>query len=339
LTTVAATVHGKVGKGGTTEDRARDHATALPPIGKRTLVEAVPTPALGGAWVQRKGETAAPLEVQHPAIQRSQTTIGAGSGPIVTPPAAGIDKTGFIDRRDGANLHTDPVGTADALVRDKPLPPATRVFVSGTHPRGADWWYVTAFLPDAIVRGYVQGFRVNTRLPEPLAELHLVADGETAEGHAKQKFSGAASDGHDLRYYENVLLRVNQDRHPPGVRGSYQDPGLLGGGSNNVQLVAGELIWLVSAPYARSLQSTMPSGSLTGAPSPRPGASSATSRTSSAASPNRASTSARLPASTPRRSATTSPRLLASSPRSSWPRQPRPSSLPPRPASVRSPRS
>ena len=39
---------------------------------------------------------------------------------------------------------------------------------------------------------------------------------------------------------------------------------MLGGGSNNVQLLAGELIWLVSAPYAKSLQSAVPSGSLTG---------------------------------------------------------------------------
>jgi hypothetical protein len=44
LTTVAATVHGKAGKGSTTEDRARDHAAALPAAGKQTLIEAMPTP-------------------------------------------------------------------------------------------------------------------------------------------------------------------------------------------------------------------------------------------------------------------------------------------------------
>jgi hypothetical protein len=393
LNTVAVTVHGKVGKGITTEGSEHDPAAALPVAGKRTLTEALPTEDLGSVRVQRKSEAEAPLEggaaaqiarqgtegaggplphrdriqslfgrhdvsgvtahegpaasqaaqslgarayahgnaiafasppdlhtaaheaahvmqqrkgvqlkggIDQPgdahehhadavadavvagrsaeplldhlvaggqheaAVQRSPGATGAGGGTTVTPPAAGIDMTGFIDRKDGANLHTDPLGSADALVRDQPLPPATRVFVSGTHPRGADWWYVSAFLPGVVVRGYVQGFRVNTRLPEPLAELHLVAGGETAEGLAKKQFSGAVSDGHDLRYYENVLLHVNQDRHPPGVRGTYQDPGLLGGGSNNVQLVAGELIWLVSAPYASSLQSIVPSGSLTG---------------------------------------------------------------------------
>jgi hypothetical protein len=217
------------------------------------------------------GRSAAPLLDQFAgsgppdaAVQRTTAAGDTGGDPAVAPPKAGIDKPGFIDRKDGANLHSDPVQASDRLVRDQPLPPATRVFVSGTHPQGSDWWYITAFLPDAVVRGYVQGVRVNTRLPEPLAELHLVTDGETAEGLAKQQFSGAVSDGHDLRYYENVLLHVNQDRHPPGVRGTYQDPGVLGGGSNNVQLLAGELIWLVSAPYAKSLQSVVPSGSLTG---------------------------------------------------------------------------
>ena len=217
------------------------------------------------------GRSAAPLLDQFAgsgqrdaAVQRAPATAGTGGSAAVTPPQAGIDQPGFIDRKDGANLHTDPVHASDRLVRDQPLPPATRVFVSGTHPQGSDWWYITAFLPDALVRGYVQSVRVNTHLPEPLAELHLVADDETAEGLAKKQFSSAVSDGHDLRYYENVLLYVNQNRHPPGVRGTYQDPGVLGGGSNNVQLLAGELIWLVSAPYAKSLQSVVPSGSLTG---------------------------------------------------------------------------
>jgi len=54
--------------------------------------------------------------------------------------------------------------------RPEPLPPATRVFVSGTHPQASSWWYVTAFLDKRMLRGYVQGVRVNTDLPEPLAE-------------------------------------------------------------------------------------------------------------------------------------------------------------------------
>ncbi len=144
----------------------------------------------------------------------------------------------------------------------QPLPPATRVFVSGQHPQTSGWWYVTAFLPSAIMRGYVQGFRVNIDLPEPTAKLYQIKSGDTAERLAVQEFSAAVRDGHDLRYYENVLLAVNRDR--AGIKGSFQDPGILGGGADNVQLEAGRRIWLVSPAYARSLEGKVPDGSLTG---------------------------------------------------------------------------
>jgi Domain of unknown function (DUF4157) len=201
---------------------------------------------------------------QQAAVQRAPAVTGAGGGPAITSPKGGIDKVGFIDQSDGANIRTGPAEAGGKTVRDQPLPPATRVFVSGTHPDASQWWYVTAYLKGDMVRGYVQGFRVNTDLPEPLAELHEVTPGETAEHFAKLKFGDAVTDGHDLRYYENVLLYVNQQRGRAGVTGSYQDPGVLGGGSNNVQTIAGHRIWLISAAYAKALESVVPSGSLTG---------------------------------------------------------------------------
>lgn len=222
------------------------------------------------------GQSAAPLldqvaghrGSQDVSVQRTPASSGpaptaAGADPKITPPNAGINKPGFIDNSDGANIRTGPRETGGQTLRGEPLPPATRVFVSGTHPSAPDWWYVTATLHDkAMVRGYVQGGRVNVDLPEPLAELRQLVGGETAEGLAKEKFGHAVTDGHDLRYYENVLLHVNQGR--AGIRGTYQDPGILGGGSNNIQLAAGHRIWLVSAEYAKALQSVVPSGSLTG---------------------------------------------------------------------------
>lgn len=57
---------------------------------------------------------------------------------------------------------------------------------------------------------------------------------------------------------------MNQRHGRGGIIGTYQDPGVLGGGSNNVQLLAGHRIWLVSAAYAKALQGVVPSGSLTG---------------------------------------------------------------------------
>jgi hypothetical protein len=144
----------------------------------------------------------------------------------------------------------------------QPLPPATRVFVSGVHPQTAQWWYVTAFLPDALVRGYVQSLRVTTDLPEPTATLHQIQSGDTAERLAVQEFKSSVRDGHDLRYYENVLLKVNQDKGRAGIVGSYQAPGVLGGGSNHIQLIAGHRIWLVSPAYAKAVEGAVPDGSL-----------------------------------------------------------------------------
>ncbi|HET9622247.1 MAG TPA: hypothetical protein VFP84_12830 [Kofleriaceae bacterium] len=111
-------------------------------------------------------------------------------------------------------------------VRDQPLPAATQVFVSGSHPRAPAWWYVTAYLDGAMVRGYVQDFRVTTDLPEPTAKLHHITSGDTAERLATEAHGSAVRDGHDLRYYENVLLYVNQQRGRAGITGSFQDPGV-----------------------------------------------------------------------------------------------------------------
>jgi hypothetical protein len=208
----------------------------------------------------------------HGAVQKHEAdaghhvhVTGASPQPSVDEPVGGDNRPGFIDHGDGANIRNRPaeLGGSKTLI-PTPLPPATLVFVSGRHAQTNDWWYVTAFLPKAIVRGYVQGFRVTTDLPEPTAKLHQVKPGDTAEALAIQEFSSEVRDGHDLRYYENVLLVVNQQRGRAGITGSYQDPGLLGGGANNIQLIAGHRIWLVSPVYARSLEAIVPSGSLTG---------------------------------------------------------------------------
>jgi hypothetical protein len=182
----------------------------------------------------------------------------------IDPPQPGIDRPGFIDNDDGANIRTGPAERGGVTLTATPLPPATRVFVSGRHPEARAWWYVTAFLPGTIVRGYVQDFRVNTDLPEPTARLYQIKAGDTAERLAVQEFSAAIRDGHDLRYYENVLLAVNRAKNRAGVTGTFQDPGVLGGGANNIQLEAGRRIWLVSPAYARAQEGEVPDGSLTG---------------------------------------------------------------------------
>jgi hypothetical protein len=177
-------------------------------------------------------------------------------------PASGINKIGFVDSSDGANVRSAPAESGGQILTDEPLPATTKVFVSGVHPAAGQWWYVTAFLSQGMVRGYVQYFRINTELPEATAKLYQVKQGDSAEKLAVQEFSSAVRAGHDLRYYENVLLYVNQGRD--GIKGTYQSPGLLGGGVNNIQLEAGRRIWLVSPAYARALESVVPRGSMTG---------------------------------------------------------------------------
>lgn len=198
------------------------------------------------------------------APTRGATTSQARLSKVVDPPLPNINKVGFIDHSDGANIRTGPAESGGQEVREQPLPPATQLFVSGRHPHALHWWYVTAHVDQGFLRGYVQDFRVTTNLPEPTAKLYQIRSGDTAERLAMQEFSTAIRDGHDLRFYENVLLFVNKDRGRTGITGTYQDPGLFGGGANNIQLIAGHRIWLVSPAYARALEAVVPSGSLTG---------------------------------------------------------------------------
>ena len=79
------------------------------------------------------GRSAAPLLDQvssagtgGAAVQRKPGDPSAGAGgaaPGVTPPRGGIDKAGFIDTSDGANLRTGPAEMGGKTVIDAPLPP------------------------------------------------------------------------------------------------------------------------------------------------------------------------------------------------------------------------
>lgn len=161
-------MQGKVGRGAQ-GSQEHNHNDLVPThsVGKRTLVERIDprmaapfaaiapgqTPAAAAGVVQRKPDP--------------QDASVRDAAPNITPPSAGIDKAGFIDHSDGSNIRTGPAESGGQKLRDQPLPPATRVFVSGTHPSAPAWWYVTAYLDDGIVRGYLQGDRVNVNLPEP----------------------------------------------------------------------------------------------------------------------------------------------------------------------------
>jgi hypothetical protein len=97
---------------------------------------------------------------------------------------------------------------------------------------------------------------------QPFAKLLQLNGGETPEGLSKANFSEAMPDGHDLRYYENVLLYVNRGRD--GIQGTYQEPNARGRNNDNIKLYAGHRIWIVSPEYAKTLEGVVPSGSFTG---------------------------------------------------------------------------
>jgi hypothetical protein len=99
-------------------------------------------PAIGKQpMIQPASTTSAPLATATPKTTRQATSPSAGVPTAqlqVASPQAGIDKSGFVDNSAGAPLYNKPAEVGGALVRDAPLPPAARVFVSGTaayHPR------------------------------------------------------------------------------------------------------------------------------------------------------------------------------------------------------------
>jgi predicted chitinase len=180
-------------------------------------------------------------------------------------PQAGINQAGFIEYKggkelEGSNIRSGPAELGGKALTGNPLPPGTRVFVSGTHPKKPEWYYVTAFVSDGLVRGYVQNFRVTTKLPEPGAVLHFVQQDEALEPTAAKIYRQSIKPGRDLRFYENATLHINKEDGRSGVyRGTSRTTG-----QESVMLQAGSLVWLVSPAFANTLQDIVPSGSITG---------------------------------------------------------------------------
>ncbi len=164
-------------------------------------------------------------------------------------------RIGFICHSDGANLRTLPADQPGSrCLTTAPLPPGTRVVVVGSASPFPGWDFVTTVVADHVLRGYVQHFRITTDLPEPMATLYRVRPHDRLEPIAARIYHQAIQPGRDLRFYENVILHVNQSAGRIGVRRVQGD----------VQLVAGRCIWLVSAAYANQLQGIVPSGSFSG---------------------------------------------------------------------------
>ncbi len=172
-------------------------------------------------------------------------------------PTDSVNQIGFIDQTDGAQLRAYPAGTKTCNL----LKPATQITVIGKYKYDHGWSYVRAIEDGIMLNGWLQTTRVNFKLPEPRAKLHLVQPGETAEKLAVQNFKDHVQPGQDLRFYENVLTYVNQQEQRDGVQPATEVLGITLAG---VTFTAGKLIWLVSPEFAKTLHGVVKSGSITG---------------------------------------------------------------------------
>jgi hypothetical protein len=182
---------------------------------------------------------------QTPTLDPRQTPIDA------------VDKIGFIDRTDGARLHAYPTGKLTGVT----LQPTTAVTLIGTYRYGPDWSYIRVIQDNTMIAGWLQTARVNIKPPEPRAKLHLIRDHETAEQLARENFADHVQPGQDLRFYENVLAYINKQENRVGVEPAIE---VLGVTLKGVDLKAGNLIWLVSPEFAKTLQNVVSNGSITG---------------------------------------------------------------------------
>jgi hypothetical protein len=164
------------------------------------------------------------------------------------------EKSGFIDRSDGAFIRSSP--EVNGIIKGK-LESADQVSILGQYRRNGGWVYVQGITKGSVVSGWMAKDRLETQKPEPRAKLHHVKSGETPEGLARANFRDAAQPGMDYRFYVNALIYVNEQDKRDGI----QAPLLP---FTAPQLEAGKRIWLLSPEFAMSLKGVVGSGSITG---------------------------------------------------------------------------
>lgn len=161
-----------------------------------------------------------------------------------------VNRLGVVnwDREPKLRLRASASTTENNVIRE--LDFNSRVLVIKRFP--GDWLFVSTEQGEL---GYVASAYVSTNLPEPNAKLHRVEAGlgGTAIAIAEQYYGEHADDwGQDLRFYVNVLAWANR-RQVPNTTSGWR----------SVHFQAGELIWIPSQPFARSLKGVVESGSYT----------------------------------------------------------------------------
>ncbi len=218
------------------------------------------TPAVRAAQHLRAAATAhpAPLDgareaapapaVAAPPVTREGATGAAASGPAPPNTTHPLPTFGWVMLGDAPNhggLNLRPQPSADAWFKT-PQTIADRTKLLVDRQAGKDWAHVT--LTDGR-SGWVASAYVDTRWPEPDAQLHRVQAGDSAFSLAHQYYEQDARliRGIDKRFFVTVLAYVNPHLNIDDLRPN-----------------PAEYLWAPSARFAFSLADTLSHGTLTG---------------------------------------------------------------------------
>jgi hypothetical protein len=158
-----------------------------------------------------------------------------------------VGKSGVAFYEAGLELYNQPSkGHGSTIIRKIPI--GTKLFIDKELSGG---WYHIALSSGEY--GYVDATKVNTRLPDPGAQLYKVQDGQKVIGIAERYYKQFVQPGRDLRFYVNVLEEVN--RQGGGI---YRPPNTSW---KDTQAKAGIHIWIPSAAFANTFDGKLSSGS------------------------------------------------------------------------------
>jgi len=188
-----------------------------------------------------------PPVVAAPPVTREGAT-GAASGPAPPTTAHPLPTFGWVTLGDapndgGLNLRPQP-DTSSWFKTPQKIVDRTKLLVD--RQAGKDWAHVT--LTDGR-SGWVDSQFVDTRWPEPDAQLHRVVAGDSAFSLAHQYYEQDARliHGIDKRFFVTVLAYVNPHLNIDDLRPK-----------------PAEYLWVPSARFAFSLASILSHGTLTG---------------------------------------------------------------------------
>ncbi|BAZ29537.1 OmpA/MotB domain-containing protein [Cylindrospermum sp. NIES-4074] len=193
------------------------------------------SPKTGGSNAVQRAQ----LQTNNPLIQKQSKDP--------RPQGKSVGKSGVAFYEAGLELYNQPSKAHGSTIIRK-IPIGTKLFIDKELSGG---WYHIALSSGEY--GYVDATKVNTRLPDPGAQLYKVQDGQKVIGIAERYYKQFVQPGRDLRFYVNVLEEVNRQG------GGIYRP--LNTSWKDTQAKAGIHIWIPSAAFANTFDGKLSSGS------------------------------------------------------------------------------